>query len=366
MNRLIKALSLLFLNMLIGFNVYAIPNFQTIDPYVVCIETALDHNRKRVGSGFFISPTVIATVFHQVKDQQNITVFYSDGNKTEARLIGAHVQHDVALLQVRTPANHPLILGQLQDIHLGDEVFTIGCPLGYEHTLSKGFISHKNRQVNDETLIQIDLTVNQGNSGGPLLNSQGKVIGMIYGFLKDSERINFAISADKINDLWQQVQSKLNPLSYEIKQLWQKAVQSKDPITQIEYYHQIILKRPDFAKAYFNQGLAFYRIGQYERAQASFKQATEKQSGYYQAYTNLGLTLFKLGRYNEAKVALIKAISIEPKYVFAYSNLAIVYERGLGDVASAKKTYIRLLQLDLTTQQQQEIRHRLKRYSNIQ
>jgi len=319
--------------------------YQQVDPLVVCIESHFDRGTPRMGTGFFVAPRVIATVSHEVVAATRIVVHLPDKSTQTATTLAVVRASDISLLSI--PSAHsdylPLEGG---GAGLGEEVFTIGCPFGVEHSLTQGVVSHPSRIVDGRRLIQTNLVVNLGNSGGPLLNKDGKVLGLIYGYLKGTSGINFAVPIDTVISLMRQSGINVDLLATpEIYQLWSKAQATEDPATQISLYHQITEKVPWLAEAFYNQGLAHYRSGQFSQAQQSYEIAVAKRASYYQAYTNLGLALYQLGQYAKARDAIVKAIAIKPDYALAYLNLGIVYKNGLRDEQSAQRAFQRFLEL---------------------
>jgi serine protease Do len=145
--------------------------------------TAPDTEADFAGSGFIIDPSgYIVTNRHVVINAFSITVTLSDGTRLPAKVIGHPPAIDVALLKV--DAEHPLPAVQLADsemVRVGDKVLAIGNPLGFGETVTAGIVSALNRNTGEspyDNFIQTDAAINHGNSGGPLLNMQGQVIGV--------------------------------------------------------------------------------------------------------------------------------------------------------------------------------------------
>jgi serine protease Do len=183
--------------------------FQRVSPSVVLITAvAIDPfkitNRVSmvIGSGFIISDDgLVLTNSHVVFGRQAITVTLDDGQKVEAKSLGADPILDLAVLRIPVPPKGHLkaILGDSDTVRIGEEVIAIGNPLGLEQTLTRGVISGVNRILPESPmaltlpLIQTDAPINPGNSGGPLLNRCGEVIGITTSILSDAQNIGFAI-----------------------------------------------------------------------------------------------------------------------------------------------------------------------------
>ncbi|MBN1911781.1 MAG: trypsin-like peptidase domain-containing protein [Pirellulales bacterium] len=152
----------------------------------------------------------VLTNYHVVDGAQNIQVTLYDGSTYEATLVGGDLVTDVAVLKIDAPAASlvPVTFGQSTGLHVGQRVYAIGNPFGFERTLTTGIISSLNRTLparrgnrKIKSLIQIDAAINPGNSGGPLLDSRGRMIGMntaIASRIGESAGIGFAIPVNTI------------------------------------------------------------------------------------------------------------------------------------------------------------------------
>ena len=157
------------------------------------------------GSGFVIDTDGhILTNFHVVEGAQTIEVTLGDQTRYKAKLIGADTRNDIALIQIDPKGKKltPLTLGDSRNLLVGQRVLAIGNPFGFQSTLTTGIVSALGRtvQTSDTTFIdeaiQTDAAINRGNSGGPLLDSHGEVIGInsaIFSPSGTSAGIGFAI-----------------------------------------------------------------------------------------------------------------------------------------------------------------------------
>ncbi|GMA55775.1 trypsin-like peptidase [Alicyclobacillus sacchari] len=157
-----------------------------------------------IGTGFVFHPKgYILTNEHVIAEADRI-MLRAFGRKEliDAEVVGRDRRHDIAILRADMPVPSPILrLGHSRDIHVGEWVLAIGSPLGLDHTVTVGIVSAKNRplQIGDRdypNLIQTDAAINRGNSGGPLINLRGEVIGMNTAVSQSSQGIGFAISAD--------------------------------------------------------------------------------------------------------------------------------------------------------------------------
>lgn len=151
-----------------------------------------------LGSGFAIGENCIVTNAHVIENVHSITLTSYEGNKYTASLLGIDEDKDIAVLIIKDASFPYLKMANLSTVKIGDDIYAIGVPKGMAYTLTKGTVSAKERIVENESFIQIDAAINEGNSGGPLLNDAGEVLGMNTMKMTDSEGIGLAIPADRI------------------------------------------------------------------------------------------------------------------------------------------------------------------------
>ncbi len=189
----ISSIVLLFV-LLISFSAYAI-NFTPEETYnsvvVVYTETG-------VGSGFSIKENLIITNAHVVGSSKKVAVNLYDGSTLKGNVIKIDTEKDLALIAVSKLI--PPLKVNSDSLSIGQEVYAIGAPKDMPYTMTKGIISALNRKLGKNTYIQIDASVNSGNSGGPLLSENGEVIGIITLKASDAEGIGFAINAKDVNN----------------------------------------------------------------------------------------------------------------------------------------------------------------------
>ena len=157
-----------------------------------------------LGSGFIIDGNgYIITNNHVVDKAESISITLSDNTKTEARVIGKDPKTDLALIKIETkrPLN-AVKFGDSDKIRVGDWVLAIGNPFGLGSSVTAGIVSAKSRDIESgpyDSFIQTDASINQGNSGGPMFNLQGEVIGIssaIFSTTGASQGVGFAIPAN--------------------------------------------------------------------------------------------------------------------------------------------------------------------------
>ncbi|KGF80170.1 peptidase [Massilia sp. JS1662] len=154
------------------------------------------------GSGFIVSPDgVILTNAHVVRDASEVTVKMQDRREYRAKVLGSDPKTDVAVLKIDAK-NLPVVpLGNTRNLQVGEWVLAIGSPFGLESTVTAGVVSAKGRTIdnNGVQFIQTDVAVNPGNSGGPLFNTRGEVVGInsqIFSQTGGYQGLSFAIPID--------------------------------------------------------------------------------------------------------------------------------------------------------------------------
>jgi serine protease Do len=151
------------------------------------------HAGNSLGSGFAIGENCIITNAHVVDNASSISVSTYSGDIFEAAVFACDEELDLAVLVVLDAEFSPLPVADIDACRIGDDIYTIGAPKSMTYTLTKGVISAKQRMIRANEYIQIDAAINAGNSGGPLLNDSGEVLGVNTLKMSDSEGIGLAI-----------------------------------------------------------------------------------------------------------------------------------------------------------------------------
>ncbi|HEV7800430.1 MAG TPA: Do family serine endopeptidase, partial [Burkholderiales bacterium] len=167
-----------------------------------------------LGSGFIISADgFVLTNAHVVEAADEITVKLTDKRELKAKVIGADRRTDIALLKIEASGLPFVRFGDPNKLRVGEWVVAIGSPFGFENSVTAGIVSAKGRSLPQENFvpfIQTDVAVNPGNSGGPLFNLRGEVVGInsaIYSRTGGFMGLSFAIPIDVANDITQQLKT---------------------------------------------------------------------------------------------------------------------------------------------------------------
>jgi S1-C subfamily serine protease len=191
--------------------------YEIIRPSVVRVR-GLDYDpdgggeiEKKVGSGVVVvDKGIILTNLHVIAGVELVKVVFDDGLESEAVVVGMQPENDLAVLQAKTIPDDlsPANLGSVRDLALGDHVIAVGFPFGIGPSVSAGVVSGLNREFRSPegerlltNLIQFDAAANVGNSGGPLVNANGEVVGIVTAILNPAEQrvfigIGFAVTIE--------------------------------------------------------------------------------------------------------------------------------------------------------------------------
>ena len=177
-----------------------------------------DQRQDSGGSGFIVTDDgYVLTNYHVIEDADKIVVqLADDNNEYSAKVVGTDPQTDLALLKVDARRKLPTVpLGDSERLRVGEWVIAIGNPLAYDHTVTVGVVSAKGRKLNGlsrdvslDNYIHTDAAINRGNSGGPLLNLKGEVVGINSAISVAGQGISFAIPINMAREVMTQLREK--------------------------------------------------------------------------------------------------------------------------------------------------------------
>ncbi len=328
-----------------------------VKPTVVAI-TTFDSNGEALmtGSGFFVNPGQVVTNLHVVKNSTRIEVKVLDGKGRIYPVTGVldiDEEGDLAMLKVEMP------LDRVRSIELatslpdeGEPIFVIGNPLKLEGSVSDGIVSAVREVPNVGRIIQITAPISHGNSGSPVFNLQGKVLGVVTVKVTNGQNINLAIAYNRVADLKPGTVRPVSDLASKAKgdvaeSLYRSGLESMwlgNYDNAVGYFENAVNKNPKRAEAWMQVGYCKVKQGKNQDAIRAYQQALQLRPDSAEIYNKLGDAYYFASRLREAIDSYNEAARLKPDNAEAYYNLAVAYfESGnLSMAATQARTLERL------------------------
>lgn len=287
------------------------PHFDTKDDLlslqVGCVRGERSDGSAVEGSGFVVAPEYFLTSGHGIRQTQRLRVRFQDGASNivyPATLLSVSPVLDLALLHLPTWKAPPLFFSRSNGKKIGEKVSAVGCPLGGALAVSTGEITANDKTIGIDSLIRSRLAVQPGNSGGPLLDPAGTVVGMVLWTMKEGPENAFA-----------------------------------RPARELEYF---------LGESFFQMGVLLADVGRYADAAEIFTLGLRFTPESAKAYNNLGevFRLMRKGKMSEG--ALQKSLAFDPDYAEAHYNLGLLYRNLLNHPTKAALHFRRYLYLHPT------------------
>ena len=324
-----------------------------LKPTVVAI-TTYDANGEAMltGSGFFTSPGTVVTNVHVIRGSARAEVKTLDGKGRVYPVNGVLAvdeDGDLALLEVAMP------LERVRSIELapalpdeGEPIFVIGNPLKLEGSVSDGIVSAVREVPNLGRIIQITAPISHGNSGSPVFNLRGQVLGVVTVKVTNGQNINLAISSARIGLLAPGKVRPLSELSLKTKPelselLYRNGLDSLwlgNYDNALGYFENAVNKNPRSAEAWVQVGYCKVKQGKSQEAIKAYQQALLLKPENAEYHNKLGDAYYYLGRLPEAIQSYNEAARLNPDDADTYYNLALAYFESGDKKKAATQAHI--------------------------
>ena len=329
-----------------------------VKPSVVAIAT-YDANGEPLmtGSGFFLRPGQVVTNLHVVRGAVKVEIKTLDGKGKVFPVNGTLAldeEGDLALLNVDMPLERSRTTELARDLpDEGEPIFVIGNPLKLEGSVSDGIVSAVREVPNSYRIIQITAPISHGNSGSPVFNLKGEVIGVVTIKVTNGQNINLAIAAARVAQL---TAGKLQPLSElgtknkgdVAESLYRSGLDSLwlgNYDNAVGYFENAANKNPKRAEAWVQVGYCKVKQGKNQEAIRAYLQALQLKPNDAEIHNKLGDAYYYAGRLREAIESYTEAAQLRPDWAETFYNLAIAYSES-GNPSMAATQAQKLQKLD--------------------
>jgi hypothetical protein len=323
------------------------PSVVSVITYNAAGEVAL------TGSGFFIRPGEVLTNLHVVEGAHHaeIRTFEGKGKTYQvAGLAGVDREGDLAVLSVGMPAERARVAETTAVIpEEGEKIFVIGNPLRLEGSVADGIVSAVREVPSLGRIVQITAPISHGNSGSPVFNMKGQVVGIVTIRVMNGQNINLALGASRFPAA---AASGAKLTSFEELAVLTTDTQKPDSIADwwyrnglnslwlgnydsaLGYFETAVNKNPARADAWIQVGFCKVKQGKNQDAIHAFEQALKLTPESYEALNKLGDAYYYAGNYYKALESYKRAVAQRPSEAEGYYNLALAYVE-IGDHAAA-------------------------------
>jgi S1-C subfamily serine protease len=326
------------------------------------------------GSGFFVGPGRVLTNLHVVEGARRVEVRTFEGKgKTYAAggLRAIDEDGDLAILEVEMPTERvPVAETALALPEEGERIFVIGNPLRLEGSVSDGIVSAVREVPSLGRIVQITAPISHGNSGSPVFNMRGQVVGVVTIRVMNGQNINLALGASRFTNL----RGGDTLISFAELAARARSFQKSDALadwwyrnglnslwlgnydTALGYFETAVNKNPHRVEAWIQVGFCRIKQGRNQEAIKAFEQALKLEPDSYEALNKLGDAHYYGGNYQKALESYKRAVALRPDLAEGYYNLAVtLLEVGDRSAAVAQGRMLERLDPALFLKLKQEI-----------
>ncbi len=334
-----------------------------VKPSVVSVITYDQKGEVKItGSGFFVRPGQILTNLHVVEGASRAEVRTFEGKgRTYAveGLLAVDAEGDLALLDVSSAQERSRAVETSATLpEEGEKIFVIGNPLRLEGSVSDGIVSAVREVPNLGKIIQITAPISHGNSGSPVFNMKGQVVGIVTIRVMNGQNINLALGAGRAAELgagerllsFEEVAKTKSTLKAESLADWSylnglNSLWLGNYDSALGHFENAVNKNPERADAWIQVGFCKVKQGKNQDAIRAFQQALRLRPNSYEAHNKLGDAFYYAGNYRKAADSYRQAVALRPDLAEGYYNLGMA-QFELGDRAAAAAQAQRLKTLD--------------------
>jgi tetratricopeptide (TPR) repeat protein len=312
-------------------------------------------------SGCCVSPSgIILTVAHAVKDVDRLRAHYADGTEQVVQVLDVDESHDIAVLKSANPAPKTVALGNADALKPGSPLVAITAPKGLNNTVASGIVANLGRMYMEQRVIQTDLSLNEGSSGGPVFDRNGKLIGLVRARVDAVDR---AALLTPVNDAFALLSKhgvlpahsdapfealEPEPTASEARrkavECYNRGVTAAAPNEKATQYREAVALAPDFFEGWFNLGVALASADRHEEAIEAYTRAEALRPASLEVQRNLGRELLRFERFDEVEKCFQRARKLAPRDAGVRNDLGELYRRTgrLKEAADQFKTALRL------------------------
>ena len=326
-----------------------------VKPAVVSIATYdASGEALMTGSGFFLNQGKVVTNLHVLRNATRAEIRTLDGKGRTFPVVGllaVDEEGDLALLRVEIPADRPRAVDLAPLLpDEGETVFVVGNPLKLEGSVTDGIVSAIREVPNVGRIIQLTAPISHGNSGSPVFNLRGQVLGVVTVRVTNGQNINLAIAAARVGQLRGDVVRPLTELANRGKgdlaeSLYRTGLESLwlgNYDNAVGYFENAANRNPRRAEAWVQVGYCKVKQGKNQEAIKAYQQALQLKPDDAEIHNKLGDAFYYAGRLREAIESYTQAARLRPGHAETHYNLAIAYSESGNRSMAANEA--RLLQ----------------------